>query len=124
MRVRISYSADGAIDPCAVATYGETEDYTVNITQGGSVALEELTPDNIIVYPNPTSNEFSVDLSAFNGSVNEIQLLDLTGRVIATQPVVSSTKIYNFNTSHLANGSYYIKVNANNRAYTKRLVKN
>jgi gliding motility-associated-like protein len=31
MRVRISYQPDGAIDPCAVATYGETEDYTINI---------------------------------------------------------------------------------------------
>jgi PKD repeat protein len=124
MRVRISYSVDGAIDPCAVATYGETEDYTVNITQGGTTSLEDLSADNILVYPNPTSNDFNVDLSAFSGSVKEIQLLDLTGRVITTQTVVSSTKVYNFNTSNLANGSYYIKVNGIGHAYTKRIVKN
>jgi PKD repeat protein len=124
MRVRISYSVDGAIDPCAVATYGETEDYTVNITQGGTTSLEDLSADNILVYPNPTSNEFNVDLSAFNGSVKEIQLLDLTGRIITTQSVVSSTKVYNFNTSNLAIGSYYIKVNGIGHAYTKRIVKN
>jgi hypothetical protein len=124
MRVRISYSVDGAIDPCAVATYGETEDYTVNITQGGTSSLEDLSADNILVYPNPTSNEFNVDLSAFNGSVKEIQLLDLTGRIITTQSVVTSTKVYNFNTSNLSNGSYYIKVNGIGQAYTKRIVKN
>ncbi len=36
MRVRISYSGTGGdggspIDPCSIATYGETEDYTINI---------------------------------------------------------------------------------------------
>jgi hypothetical protein len=50
MRVRISYSQDGAIDPCAVATYGETEDYTVNIT--ASSGLDGLNADLVYIYPN------------------------------------------------------------------------
>ena len=127
MRVRISYSvvADGGapIDPCAVATYGETEDYTVNITQGGTTNLDDLSAENVLIYPNPMNNEFNVDIAALNGLTNEIQLLDVTGRIISKQLTNNSTSTYNFNTSNLANGSYYVKVIGTNHEFTKKLIK-
>lgn len=123
MRVRISYSVDGAIDPCAVATYGETEDYTVNITQGGTTNLDDLNADHVLIYPNPVNNEFNVDISALNGLTNEIQLLDVTGRVISMQLTNNSTSSYNFSTGNLANGSYYVKVIGTNHEFTKKLIK-
>ena len=125
MRVRISYSVDGAIDPCAVATFGETEDYTVNITQGGgNVGIDEITSENVNLYPNPASNEFTVDISSIKGLAKEIQLLDVTGRLITVQNVDESTSIYTFNSADLANGSYFIKINGLNLELTKKLVKN
>lgn len=123
MRVRISYSVDGAIDPCAVATFGETEDYTVNITQGGTTNLDDLNADHVLIYPNPVNNEFNVDISALNGLTNEIQLLDVTGRVISKQLTNNSTSSYNFSTGNLANGSYYVKVIGTNHEFTKKLIK-
>ena len=36
MRVRDVYQPSGTIDPCAFYTWGETEDYTVNIAAGGA----------------------------------------------------------------------------------------
>jgi PKD repeat protein len=127
MRVRISYSvvAEGGapIDPCAVATYGETEDYTVNITQGGTTNLDDLSAENVLVYPNPMNNEFNVDIAALNGLTNEIQLLDITGRIISKQLTNNSTSTYNFNTSNLANGSYYVKVIGTNHEFSKKLIK-
>lgn len=50
MRVRISYSPDGAIDPCAVATYGETEDYTVNLQPAPSGVLSLQCGNNQTIY--------------------------------------------------------------------------
>jgi PKD repeat protein len=123
MRVRISYSVDGAIDPCAIATYGETEDYTVNIAPSSTADISVLTADNILVYPNPMNNEFNVDIAALNGLTNEILLLDVTGRIISKQLTNNSTSIYNFNSSNLANGSYYVKVIGTNHEFTKKLIK-
>ncbi|MFM8241424.1 MAG: T9SS type A sorting domain-containing protein [Crocinitomicaceae bacterium] len=47
----------------------------------------------------------------------------MTGRVISKQATNNSTSIYNFNTSILANGSYYVKVIGTNHEFTKKLIK-
>jgi hypothetical protein len=123
MRVRISYSVDGAIDPCAVATYGETEDYTVNITQGGSAGIEDFNLENVVVYPNPTSNELYVDLGGVEYLINEIQLVDLTGRIISTNAVNKDVKLYNISTSSLSNGIYSVKIIGKEGSITKKIIK-
>jgi PKD repeat protein len=127
MRVRISYSVvaeSGApIDPCAVATYGETEDYTVNIAQGGNVGISELNADQILVYPNPTSSELNIDLGNIDYNFSEIQLVDLTGRVVTKISVNEQVKLYNVSTSSLSNGIYNVKIVGKDGSLTKRIIK-
>ena len=127
MRVRISYSVvaeNGApIDPCAVATYGETEDYTVNIVQGGNVGLSEINSDNISIYPNPTSGEIFVDLGNIDNTFNQIQLLDLTGRVISTYSIDKDIKLYTLSTGSLSNGIYTVKIVGKEGSITKKIIK-
>jgi len=128
MRVRISYSVvaeSGApIDPCAVATYGETEDYTVNLTAGSGVGIEESSLNNILVYPNPANESVSIDLSNVQEKLNEIQLVDITGRVLRTENVLENIKVYNMNVSGLAQGTYTVVCKGINATSTKRLIKN
>ena len=127
MRVRISYSVvaeNGApIDPCAVATYGETEDYTVNIVQGGNVGLSEINSDNISIYPNPTSGDLFVDLGKTDNTFNQIQLLDLTGRVISTYSIDKDIKLYTLSTDSLSNGIYTVKIVGKEGSITKKIIK-
>jgi hypothetical protein len=85
--------------------------------------LDDLSAENVLVYPNPMNNEFNVDIAALNGLTNEIQLLDITGRIISKQLTNNSTSTYNFNTSNLANGSYYVKVIGTNHEFSKKLIK-
>jgi PKD repeat protein len=127
MRVRISYSVvaeSGApIDPCAVATFGETEDYTVNIVQGGNVGLSEINSDNISIYPNPTSGELFVDLGNIDNTFNQIQLLDLTGRVISTYSTDKDIKLYTLSTGSLSNGIYTVKIIGKEGSISKKIIK-
>jgi lysyl endopeptidase len=134
MRVRLHYAGnytnsanqtvtDGPINPCAVATYGETEDYTVNIIQGGSAQLDEINSESISVYPNPTSSELYVDLGGIEYSFNEIQLVDLTGRIISTNAVNKDIKLYTISTSSLSNGVYSVKIIGKEGSLTKRIIK-
>jgi PKD repeat protein len=126
MRVRISYSVvaeNGApIDPCAVATYGETEDYTVNITASGGVGIEENTLTYASIYPNPFENELIVDLSAVTEQVTEITLLDITGKVVKSIKAVENTST-TLDMSNLASGLYHIVVSGNNSSITRRILK-
>jgi PKD repeat protein len=124
MRVRISYSVDGAIDPCAVSTFGEVEDYTINITAGGGVGLEESTLNNLLVYPNPANEMVMVDLTNMQEKVTEIHLVDVTGRVIQTEKVQENIKVYSMNISELAKGTYTVVCNGINASSNQRLIKN
>lgn len=124
MRVRISYSVDGAIDPCAVSTYGEVEDYTINITAGGGVGIDESTINNVVVYPNPANEMVTVDLNNVQEKLTEIQLVDVTGRVLHSEKINDNVKLYNLNISGLAQGSYSIVCKGINTSSTQRIIKN
>ncbi len=124
MRVRISYSVDGAIDPCAVSTYGEVEDYTINITAGGGVGLDESTINNVVVYPNPAHEMVTVDLNNVQEKLTEIQLVDVTGRVLHSEKINDNVKLYNLNISGLAQGSYSIVCKGINTSSNQRIIKN
>ena len=124
MRVRISYSVDGAIDPCAVSTYGEVEDYTINITAGGGVGLDESTINNVVVYPNPANEKVTVDLNNVQEKLTEIQLVDVTGRVLHSEKINDNVKLYNLNISGLAQGSYSIVCKGINTSSNQRIIKN
>ena len=120
MRVRISYSVDGAIDPCGQSTYGEVEDYMINIT--ASSGLNENPLEAISVYPNPTDNELFVDLKNTDATVNTIEILDLSGKVLQVVPAIQGATM-KMNTANLAQGMYQIRIVSDEYAVTKRFVK-
>ncbi len=71
------------------------------------------------VYPNPTSGEFTVELS--NGAGKSIQVIDVTGRTVISEN--STDDHIQVNISSLANGVYYVKVKSNNATEVIKLVK-
>jgi hypothetical protein len=121
MRVRISFSTDGAIVPCGQSTYGEVEDYTVNITTSGASLLEN-NLSAIIIYPNPSSDFLNIDLSSTNEEVQSIFLVDITGKLIQTIDVLENTNI-SLNVSSLASGLYHLMISSASNSIVRQVVK-
>ncbi len=84
----------------------------VNENKGGLTGMK--------VYPNPTNGDFTVELN--NGLNKQMQLTDLTGRIILnTSSVDEKIKV---EIQNLSAGVYYLKVSSDNKFDVIKIVKN
>lgn len=75
----------------------------------------------LIVYPNPVSgNEFTISFP-FNTS-GRLQVVNLLGEVIITHNIHNTT-IFNINVENLSKGCYIIKVQADNKCFVEKFIK-
>ncbi|MBA3681322.1 MAG: T9SS type A sorting domain-containing protein [Bacteroidetes bacterium] len=94
------------------------------ITQSVSTCtgIEMLTTLNspaIILYPNPTNGNITVELN--NESGKAIEVIDITGRVVLN--VFSSENKVKVNINDLSNGIYYVKVTNDNVINIIKIIK-
>ncbi|MEN9699462.1 MAG: hypothetical protein RLZZ301_660 [Bacteroidota bacterium] len=119
MRVRISYSVDGAIDPCGQSTYGESEDYTIKLTSGAGIDENPLALVN--VYPNPMEDVLYIQTNGVEG-IDQIELLDMSGKVIKRLANTDGA-LMSISTSQLSSGMYQVRIAKDGYQLMHRIVK-
>jgi len=126
MRVRIHYSGadvgDGPISPCGSATYGEVEDYNITLVASTADITEQDLLNGVAIFPNPVNEMVSADLTNFTNESVTVELIDMTGKVLASQVNVEGT-IVQIPMQQLAKGLYQVRISTNGNAITKRVVK-
>jgi hypothetical protein len=106
--------ADGAIDPFSLSSPGAI---MVRLTDDQSVGLTENTTTNLSVYPNPSSDVVTIESNMTEGS---IQIIDLTGKVVANQTVNGLATA--FNTAVLSNGMYTVILTNGSTVETRKFI--
>jgi photosystem II stability/assembly factor-like uncharacterized protein len=118
MRAKTNWSGP-VPNACDETTYGETEDYMVEIVES-SLDIGEFINDKVKLYPNPTTGIFTIDLGNEIEST-EISIHDLNGRLIKF--------FYKFNMSiinidlKLDLGLYFVTVISDNKKSVFKLLK-
>ena len=113
MRVQMKYNA--ASTSCENFSYGEVEDYTVNIT-AGAFGLASAKALEASLYPNPATTEVSVSVELEELSSVSIQVIDVTGRTvkfIESGDFASGKFTQNLFVGDLTPGIYQVVVNQN-----------
>jgi len=80
--------------------------------------------NNISVYPNPTTNQFKIDLISEAEELSTIQLIDQSGRVVVehSKKIFKGYNQFNFSLTDLARGVYMLKISSEHIHQCKKLV--
>lgn len=107
------------IDPCIGSSYGQAEDYTVNVV-ASNLAVSDVIKKNTFfkVYPNPVTDVVTIDSQV---KVKSINIFDIAGRSVLNSDA-NSTK-FNVNLSRLSPGTYIVTANTENGSESVKVIK-
>lgn len=81
---------------------------------------------NLLVYPNPIQNQFTVNYNIENSSSVKIDLLNITGQIVRTLSQTSLQKRehkHSFELTDIPNGLYYIRLITEDKTVTQKIIK-
>ncbi len=130
MRVVMQYDFDFMFQPCGNFSFGEVEDYTVEIIDGTGKTQatnnDKTTSNDLIIntYPNPASNWLNIQLEQNTDNEVDIQLRDITGKTVATyrQQAVAGKNNFRLDLPTLAAGYYTIHLISNDKISTQKVL--
>lgn len=101
--------------------------YNVNIINfiiSGIAGINDISLENLAVWPNPTQGSLSVSFTAVNEKVT-VDLIDIRGRKVSTSAFATSPgSIFNetLNYESLQAGMYFVRITNGNSSATKKIV--
>jgi len=115
MRLRLQYY--GTPEPTGTTTYGEVEDYSLNV-----LPIPGITePDNndvFSLYPNPNEGLFYV---TFNTTENvSLTVMNMSGQVVYIKDIASNE--HTIDLSSQASGIYFVKVQTDDNIQVRKVV--
>jgi hypothetical protein len=137
-RMRVSAKYGAYPTPCETFTYGEVEDYTINITataqtsvlaRVGEVESQEnffldFNTNDITAYPNPVSDIVTIRLN-YN-TVDEpkkVKMTSANGFELGTKEVVLENNEFRIDTKGLKTGMYFISVQEADKQKVVKIIK-
>lgn len=95
---------------------------TDDVVVDACAAINEVSQENLVAYPNPSNGLFSVTMVA-NNQLTNLNVVDLQGKTMDAGVVVQGTVI-SIDLTKAANGVYLLQGLSNGETVTVRLVKN
>lgn len=129
MRIRLhdtytgpNYQNTPNATPCDTSTYGQVEDYTVNMV-GIITGASELTAGTWSVFPNPSNGDMTVRYAGVDGRAT-FELLDMTGRIVYSEQraVVNGANVDLNLADRLAAGTYALRIGTEQGTEEHRIV--
>ncbi len=115
-RMRVSMKYNGVPTSCETFSYGQVEDYTINVTSSAK-EIETTTPLTFSLYPNPVKGDV-LNISDFEGEAS-FRIFSSVGQELGNGKVENNA----INVGNLAAGTYMIEVTTANGTNMKRFIK-
>lgn len=133
MRIVMHYGSSRT-NPCGSYTYGEVEDYTVNISGGTGFAAIASTADdamaanktvNISIAPNPVAgSNAAVSYNLTGNGKTALQVINADGRIVRSVQLGNQSAGSHNHTltelNQLSSGTYILQLDQNGQAITRK----
>ncbi|WP_316634878.1 M4 family metallopeptidase [uncultured Flavobacterium sp.] len=124
-RVRVSMKYNGTPTSCEAFSYGQVEDYSINITASGAIVNQEIAPglvetvetSSFALYPNPVADELNVSFA--NSEGYSFRIINTLGQQLKTGQLSGNL----VDVSNLSTGVYIIELNKGDKKIVKKFVK-
>ncbi len=126
-RLRVRYSWYRNPNPCGTSGNNdgnEVEDYTINIINSNASSGLFSSRNEASLFPNPFKENFTLDVTSFNQTNFSISIYDIMGKLLYHKKYKQNkTKIENLGRHIKSVGSYFIKIESNQKSETLRVIK-
>ena len=75
------------------------------------------------LYPNPFVDQLTLDFSSSPGTIIQVIVFDILGRIIHTEAVTNQDNQIKLNLSRLSSAEYLIKLTSDNYEYATTIIK-
>ncbi len=87
-----------------------------------NVGINEVSGLNVNIYPNPATTATTITLSGMEGEV-EVSIVDMTGRKVMNEKMeCAGDCVKTINVDNLAQGAYFVRIQANGTNMVKKLI--
>jgi mannan endo-1,4-beta-mannosidase len=84
-------------------------------SSSGSVSTDNLLLNNVVLYPNPFSNPFTIDATQQTEKINTIHIFNSMGELVKTTRI--NEEITTISTSDLDGGMYFMRLSSSDGKY-------
>ena len=112
MRIKSNWQSQVPDDACEDTTYGETEDYTVNLVTSLGFGNFELNNSELIIY-STDNNMFNIKLNTNESDLMTFSVYDTTGKIIVfnnIEKMNNNAYLYDLDMSYASPGVYFVKI--------------
>ena len=112
MRVKTNWNAPVPDDACEETTYGETEDYMVNVVTSLGLGEDQLLDSQFKIY-SADNDYFTIKLITSYNDLITFSVYDINGKILVFNNIEktnSNSFVYDLDMSYVAPGVYLIKM--------------
>ena len=125
MRVKTNWNAGVPDDACEETTYGETEDYMVNVVTSLGFGEDELVESQFVIYSADNDN-FMIKLTTDYSDLMTFTVYDINGKILVFNNIEKTnglSYVYDLDMSYADAGVYLIKMGNSTVGYkTGRII--
>ena len=127
-KVSYHWQSNGTTTKKRLSTYLDPSNTGVKVLNGSynpctRAGIESVnTNEKLKIYPNPTSDKLTIDLSPFNDKEIVIDIIDLSGKLISTSTKIGGTTV-DLEMSQFTKGLYHIRIHTENGLIVQKVSK-